>query len=72
MTGRVVFLWIIVTGRVTILGLLIYTAAPELGVIPIVSLFLCLLHMHCNLGEFRSGYFDLNLKQRRAYTKKQY
>ena len=66
MTGRFVFLWFIVTGGVTILGESIYTAAPKLGVIPIVSLFLCLFHMHCNLGEFRSAYFDLNLKQRGA------
>ena len=64
MTGTVIFLWFIVTGGVTILGELIYTAAPKLGVISIVSLFLCLFHMHCNLGEFRSAYFDLNLKQR--------
>ena len=63
MTGTVVFIWFIVTGGVTILGELIYTAVPELGVISIVSLFLCLFHMHCNLGEFRSAYFDLNLKR---------
>ena len=67
MTGTVIFLWFIVTGGVTILGELIYTAAPKLGVISIVSLFLCLFHMHCNLGEFRSAYFNLNLKRRRAY-----
>ena len=67
MTGRVVFLWFIVTGGVTILGVYIYTTAPELGFIPIVSLFLCLFHMHCNLGELRSAYFDLNFKRRGAY-----
>ena len=50
MTGAVVFLWFIVTEGVTILGESIYTAAPELEVIPIVSLFLCLFHMHCSLG----------------------
>ena len=67
MTGAVVFLWFIVTGGVTILGESIYTAAPELEVIPITSLFLCLFHMHCSVGEFRSAYFDLNLKRCGAY-----
>ena len=61
-----VFLWFIVTG-VTILGMSIYNAAPELGVIPIVSLFLCLFHMHCNLRELRYAYFDLNLKWSGTY-----
>ena len=45
MTGTVVFLWFIVTGAVNILEESIYIAAPELGVIPIVLLFLCLFHM---------------------------
>ena len=61
-----VFLWFIVTG-VTIFGESIHTAAPELGVNPIVSLILCLFHMHCNLGELRYAYFDLNLKRCGAY-----
>ena len=67
MTGTVVFLWFIVSGEVTIFGESICTAAPELGVIPIVSLFLCLFHMHCNLGDFRSAYFDLDLKRCGSY-----
>ena len=63
MSGTLVFIWFIVTEGVTILGESIYTAVPELGVIPIISLFLCSFHMRCNLGEFGSAYFDLNLKR---------
>ena len=63
MTGTVAFLWFIVTGGVAIFRESICTTAPELGVIPTVSLFLCLFHMHCNLGEFRSAYFDLDLER---------
>ena len=32
--------------------------------------FMFVYHVHCNLGEFRSAYFDLNLKQSGAYKTK--